>query len=159
MIAFTSSPVSSVCAAAADAFFREAGITPAKGFNFVDAEEAQLAIEYDSSKLLAAGKIQPCAAEGCCRFFKSTKKPNATCHGCKEVNEYWGVRRTKTGRWVSTVWVRSQGCNHYVGTFDTAVEGAAAADAYIRANGIEDATLSFESAEAAAKAVAAATAA
>lgn len=158
MIAFASSPVSSVCAAAADAFFRAAGIVPRKGFNFVDAEQAQLAIEYESGKLLAAGKIQSCAEQGCCRFFKSTKKPNATCHDCKEVNEYWGVRPVK-GRWVSTVWVHSQGCNHYVGTFDTAVEGAAAADAYIRANGIEGATLSFESAEAAAEAVAAATAA
>ena len=68
-------------------------------------------------------------------------------------------KNKKIIKWEATLWMRSQHYNQYVGTFDTEVEAAAASDAYIRERGVENAKLSFESAEAAAAAVEAVTAA
>lgn len=159
LITRTSSPVSSVPAAAADAYHRAAGtkLSKSKGYNFEDEEQAQLAIEEESAALLVERKIMACSGAGCCRFVQGVETVDPVCYDCKESSErkYSGARLKPSGRWEATVWVRSEHYNHYVGTFDGEAEAAAAADAYIIANGIEDATMSFDSPEAAAAAVAA----
>ena len=159
MITRTSSPVSAVAAAAADAFHRAAGteLSKDKGYNFENEAQAQLAVVIESGVLLDAGKIMVCSGEGCVRFVKAVKTVVPVCFDCKEASErkYSGARLKPSGKWESTVWVPSKHYNHYVGTFDGEAEAAAKADAYILANGIEGAKLSFESPEAAAAAVAA----
>jgi hypothetical protein len=144
------SPLSEECAYERDAFLYQVGAVPAGGYSFSSLKVGAEVLRLATLEALREGTVMHCA--GCARLVVASQPPCARCKteasAGRRVLMY--TRERPRGTFEATVW--RDGHNVYVGMFCVEEEAAAAADAYIRSEGLSR-TLNWESVEKAAVAI------